>query len=189
MIKKPQNWENVQTFTDVKKLPVGAYECIVKKVEIGQTRIGQVLRMYFDITAGEYAGYYEQQYKANQNADKKWRGILAQWLPNDNGSENDERTKSSLKGCTTAFERSNPGYKWNWDEQSLVGKKVGILMRNEEWEYNGKTGWTVKPFRPISISTVQDGSYRIPDDKPLRGDAYEPQQAAFVQVEDDELPF
>ncbi len=64
--------------------------------------------------------------------DKKWKGVIRQFLPKDDGTDNDEWTKSSFKGLTTAFEHSNPGYTWNWEETSLVGKLVGILFRNEE---------------------------------------------------------
>ena len=67
-----------------------------------------------------------------------------------------------------ATQKSNPGYKWNWNEQSLVGRTVGILFRNEEWEFKGKTGWTVRPFRAMSVDTVRSGDYTLPNDKPLK---------------------
>jgi hypothetical protein len=57
---------------------------------------------------------------------------------------------------------------WNWDENSLAGKLVGILFRNEEWEYENKTGWAVRPFRAISIDSVREEDYRLPKDKPLK---------------------
>lgn len=126
--------------------------------------------------------------------------MLRVWLPVDDGSEKDENAKRALKGAITSFEKSNPGYTWNWDEKSLVGKSVGIMMRNEEWEYNGKRGWAVRPFRAISVDSVINGDYTLPKDKPLNGDAYEQPaynapaapapQAEFMVVEtDDSLPF
>lgn len=193
MIKKPQNWENVQEFTEWTKLPLGAYVCKVKQVAVQNTSAGNVLAVLFDIVEGEYKDYFNKDFAANQNANKKWRGVLRQWLPKDDGSENDEMTKRSLKGMITSFERSNPGYQWNWDETSLVGKTVGIMFRNEEWEYNGKTGWSVKPFRAMSADTVRGGDYTLPQDKPLANKtqasapAYNPN--AFTPVETDELPF
>ena len=68
----------------------------------------------------------------------------------------------------TSFEKSNPGYVFDWNEASLVGKKIGIIFRNEEWEYEGKTGWTVRPFKAISVDSVRNGDFTLPKDKPLK---------------------
>ena len=193
MIKKPQNWENVQEFAEWTKLPLGAYVCKVKQVAVQNTAAGNVLAVLFDIVEGEYKEYFAKDFSANQNANKKWRGVLRQWLPKDDGSDNDEMTKRSFKGMVTSFERSNPGYQWNWDEASLVGKTVGIMFRNEEWEYNGKNGWSVKPFRAMSADTVRSGDYTLPQDKPLANKAQSSapafNQSAFTPVETDDLPF
>lgn len=200
MINRPKNWDNVQTFSDRQKLPVGAYVCKVKQAVVQSTDYGDQLCVLFDIVDGEYAGYYESDFTSRQQQDKKWKGILRQFLPKDDGSERDEWTKSSFKGLTMAFETSNRGYQWDWDEKSLVGKEVGIIYRNEEWEYEGKTGWTARPFRACSIDTVQDGKYTIPKDKPLKRkseDTYnqptyteQVSTNSFTELDDDgELPF
>lgn len=199
MITKPQNWENVQAMSDRVKLPLGAYVCKVLKATVETNQYGEQLLLGFDIVEGEYKDFYRKEFNANPNQDKKWKGILRLWLPKNNGDEKDEITKRILKGMVTAFEKTNPGYTFNWDEQSLVGKTVGILFRNEEWEYNGKSGWTVKPFRAMSADTVRSGDYTLPKDKPLAnkasmGDANDTafidQQTGYAQVNaDDELPF
>ena len=213
MIRKPNNWENVREFTDREKLPLGAYVCKVKGVRIDTyDATSAQLIIQFDIAEGEYANFYKREYDANTMANKKFKGVLRVWLPKDDGSENDEWTKSTFKGMVTAFEKSNPGYVWNWDERSLAGRMVGILFRNEEWEYEEKTGWTVRPFRAISIDSVRSGSFTIPKDKPLKknaesgygdnygggyGDAYSsaaPTSGGFsdfaaLNDDDDELPF
>lgn len=199
MIRKPQNWDNVQVMSDRAKLPLGAYVCRVKQVAVQNTAYGDVLAVLFDIVEGEYTDFFNKDYQGNQNADRKWRGVLRQWLPKDDGSESDEMTKSSFKGMVTSFERSNPGYQWNWDEGSLKGKLVGILFRNEEWEYNNKSGWSVRPFRAISVDSVRNGDFTLPKDKPLKnksvtGDANDSafigQQNGFTQVDaDEDFPF
>lgn len=174
MIQKPNNWENVQEYTVREKLPVGAYVCKVRQVAVQQNSYGQVLCLLFDIAEGEHAGFYQRDFASQTNGqDKKWRGVMRVWIPQDDGSDKDEKTKRAFKGMVTSFEESNPGYKWNWEETSLVGKTVGIIYRNEEWEYNGKTGWTAKPLRCMSAQKVRNGDYTLPDDKPLRGDAYD----------------
>ena len=167
MIRKPNNWNEVQEFSDRQKLPLGAYVCKVKQVRIQDNNFGDQLCMLFDITEGEYAGFFKKDFDGNTAQDRKWRGVLRMWIPNDDGSEKDEITKRGFKGMVTAFEKSNPGYRWDWNENSLVGKQVGILFRNEEWDYNGKHGWAVRPFRAISVDTVRDESFTLPKDKPL----------------------
>ena len=205
MIKKPNNWNEVKEFTDRKALPLGAYVCKVKKAAVQDTDYGEQLCVLFDIIEGDFRGYYDDDFKANQNQDKKWKGVLRQWLPKDDGTEKDEWTKSSFKGMVTAFEKSNPGYQFDWNEASLVGKLIGILFRNEEWEYDGKTGWAVRPFKAISVDNARSGDFRLPKDKPLQkkdnvvsafGVTYDGTTATvsygnFAELEDDdgELPF
>lgn len=204
MIKRPNNWNEVQEFNDRPKLPLGAYVCRVAKAVVQSTDFGDQLCVLFDIVEGDFRDYYGNEFKANQKQDKKWKGVLRQWLPKDDGSEKDEWTKSSFKGLVTAFEKSNPGFVWNWDEASLAGKTVGILFRNEEWEYEGKSGWAVRPFRAISADSARSGDYTLPKDKPLKnksvsGGYTDPYAASgypsfgqgFTEINDDdgELPF
>lgn len=196
MIRRPNNWNEVQEFTDRPKLPLGAYVCKTRRAVIQSNEYGEQLCVLFDIVEGEYSGFFDADFKANTNADKKWKGVLRQWLPKEDGSENDEWTKSALKGMVTAFEKSNPGYQWNWDEASLSGKMIGIIFRNEEWDYKGKIGWTVRPFRATSVDSVRSGDFTLPKDKPLKSIVYTATDfinsgvQSFAEIEDDgELQF
>lgn len=192
MIKKPHNWNEVQEFADRQKLPLGAYVCKVKKSLVQDNNYGSQLVLLFDISEGEHTGFYNKDFQNNQNADKKWKGVLRVWIPTDDGSDKDEITKRTFKGMVTAFEKSNPGYRFDWNEASLVGKTVGILHRNEEWDYNGKHGWAVRPFRAISADSVREESYNLPKDKPLAnkpiGNTYTADNG-FTEVDDEELPW
>ena len=195
MIKKPSNWDQVQEMGERKPLPLGAYVCKVKRVRVQDNSYGSQLALLFDISEGEYAGYYGKDYESNTNADKKWRGLMRVWLPKDDGSEKDELTKSLFKGFVTSFERSNPGYTFDWNENSLAGKTIGILYRNEEWDYNGKHGWAVRPFKAISADTVRNEDYTIPKDKPLSNSGANTTvapanvPAGYTEVLDEDLPF
>lgn len=167
MIRKPNNWNEVKEFADRPKLPVGAYVCRVKKAVVHPNSFGEQLCLVFDIVEGEYKGFFQNDFDSNTQENKKWKGVLRLWLPKEDGSEKDGWTKSTLKGMVTAVEKSN-NFVWNWDEASLAGKLIGILFRNEEWEYEGKTGWNAKPFRAMSVDTVRSGDFNIPKDKPLK---------------------
>lgn len=193
MIKKPNNWENVQLYADRPKLPLGAYVCKIKKAVPTSTDYGDQLCILFDICDGEYAGFYADDFAANTREDKKWKGVLRQWLPKEDGTDRDESTKASLKGMITAIENSNPGFHWNWDETTLAGKLVGIVFRNEEWAFKGKTGWTVRPFRATSVDKVVDGTYNLPRDKflaaPPASAPYPVPNFSQLSEPDEELPF
>ena len=204
MIKMPNNWNEVKEFSERAKLPLGAYVCKVKQCRVQDNDYGSQLAILFDIHEGEYKDFYAADFAANTQQDKKWKGVLRIWLPKDDGSEKDEFTKSIFKGLVTAFENSNLGYTWNWNEKSLEGKLIGILFRNEEWAYDGKSGWAVRPFRAISVASVREEKFTLPKDKPLaqKSGATSYQAPAvpsylppsdtngYVKVDDDdELPF
>lgn len=197
MIRRPTNWNDVKEFSDRQKLPLGAYVCKVKKAVVQETEWGEQLCILFDIAEGEYSGFFNNEFSANNNPDKKWKGVLKQWLPKDNGTEKDEWTKSSLKGMITAFEKSNAGYRWDWNEASLAGRLIGILFRNEEWEYEGKSGWAVRPFRAISLDSVREKTFTLPKDKPLKKEsatsgyvnAPATDPYGFTDITSDDIPF
>ena len=167
MIERPTNWNDVREFSERRELELGAYVCKIKQASVQGNEKGSQLCVVFDITEGDFIGFYAADYATNLREDRKWKGVLRLFLPRNDGSDKDEWTKSTLKGFCTAVEKSNPGYQWNWDENSLKGKNIGILFRNEQWAYNGKTGWAVRPFRALSVDTVRNGDYKVPDDKPL----------------------
>ena len=200
MIRRPNNWNEVKEPTDRQKLPLDAYVCRVKRAAVQNNQHGDQLCILFDIAEGEFSGFFNEDYKANTRDDKKWKGVLRLFIPKDDGSEKDEWTKRTFKGMTTAFEKSNPGYTWNWDENSLAGKLIGILFRNEEWEYDGKNGWAVRPFRALSVDSVRDEDFTLPKDKPLKnkndsgygyGSGYSAPASDFALLDDSdaELPF
>ena len=199
MIRRPNNWNEVKEFTERPKLPLGAYVCKVKKAAVQNNGYGDQLCILFDIFEGEHKGFFDDEYKTNTQQDKKWKGVLRIWCPKDDGSEKDEWTKRSFKGFVTSVEKSNPGYQWNWDEASLAGKLMGVLFRQEEWEYNNSRGWAVRPFKALAVDAVRNGEFTIPAEKPLKNkpevdytEAYKSYASTqgFTELDDDgDLPF
>lgn len=187
MITRPANWSDVREYSAASKLPADAYVCRIIRAEVQNNSYGDCLRIYFDIAEGEYADFYDDKFNADTRDNKKWGGIYRQFIPKDDGSKKDEWTKSNFKALVTSIEKSNRGYTWDWNELSLAGKLVGFIFRNEEWEYNGRSGWSTKPFRPCSVETVYDGDYEIPKGKPLKKTA----APTFAPLNDDDgdLPF
>lgn len=168
------NWNNVKpaTMGDFAKLPAGGYVCKIKQAKVEQKQrqdqtTYEMLSIAFDIYEGDYAGYFEDQYRESTYSDKKWKGVIRQIIPSDDGTVKDERIKSFFKGAITAIEESNPGYHFNFDERTLTDKLVGILFREEEYDYEGRQGMTVKPFVMMDIHKVATGEFTVPKPKML----------------------
>lgn len=166
MIKKPQNWENVQAITEKRALPAGGYivKIIAAKVSTynynGQSF--DKLEVAFDINDSEYKGFYQQDFDSQKQEDKRWKGVKRFNVPTDDGSDADALSQRILKGATEALEDSNPGYHWDWDETKLKGKIVGCIFRLEEWAMNGKKGWKAQPFKFVPVEDIKSGNFKQP---------------------------
>lgn len=169
-------------------LPAGGYVCQILSARVESGDWGDTLVVAHDVCEGDYNGIFKRDYDNNTMENKKWRGTFRLKLPKDDGSEQDGWKKRSLGNFIWAVEQSNPGYSWSWDEKTLKGKKVGLLYRNKEWEYNGRSGWTTEAAGSESIDNIRNGKFRIPKDRPL------PEKPAAPVFTDDvegdgELPF
>lgn len=95
----------------------------------------------FDIESpDEQAGFYANKFSEDASKDAlnaKWKGFHRISVPTDSS---EEFIKSRFKAFTTSVEESNPGYKWNWEENTLVGKVFGGVFAFEEFtNQEGKT--------------------------------------------------
>ncbi len=134
-MEKIENWNEVEAkgMEDFKPLPKGAYECIIKEAEIYEsTQPGKEgkksFRVAVDIANGEYKNYYQKRYDSNNNSNKKWDNNATRYLAYE--GEN----VAYFKGFITAVENSNAGYKWDWEESKLIGKKICGVFQYEEYE-------------------------------------------------------
>lgn len=177
MIKAFKDYETTQAASTngaggFPKLPAGGYEAVVMGVKISKNSDGsERLDIMVDIAVGEFKDYFKKKYDSSTFADKKYGGIVRYSIPTDDGSEKDKYKKSFFKGMITAFEASNPKFKWSWDEQKLKGLKVGIYVRDKEYDWNGKHGFAPEVFAVGDIGVIQRGEFDIPKPKYLNGDA------------------
>ena len=176
-MKAINGFEKVQAFTERVKLPAGGYvaKCIGAKVVTYPGKNGnpdfEKLEVAVDIIEGEYANYYKSEYDGNTSEDRKWKGVCRLYVPSDDGSDKDELSKRRLKGMTQAFEDSNSGYHWDWNEGKLKGLKVGILVRDKEWSFNGKTGFAPEIVSFTSVEAIHEGKFKVPNTKYLDNSA------------------
>ena len=173
-------------------LPVGGYIAKILEAKEISYDWGNILLISFDIAEGEHKDFFKNDYAANTNEDKKWRGVYRLNEPKDNGTEQDGWTKNTFGNAMYAVEASNAGYHWNWDEKTLKGKTVGVLFRNFEWEMNGKSGWSTECGMLLSADDVRSGKYKPMKDKPLKNKSTSASESysSFAEIDNtEELPF
>jgi len=141
---------------EFERLPAGGYVCKIKSVENVLDR--QYLKIEFDITEGQYRGWYTGIYKRTGS----WYGSFIRSYK--------DSAVSFFKGLMTAVEESNPGYKWDWTEQSLVNKNVGLVLGYEEYisSKDNKKKERVYVFQNRSVTAIKAGDFTVPELKKLK---------------------
>ena len=175
-------------------LPAGGYVCDIKSAKVEEYRGGEfsALVLAIEVAEGQYAGFWKKDYDQNTNDDKKWRGTYRISIPKDDGTEQDGWTKRTFGNFIWCIQESNPGYTWNWDEKTLKGKKLGVLYRNKEWEFDGKTGWTTEAAGSVSVDDIRSGNFKPLKDKPLKDKPKEDSRPQFTEEpagDENDLPF
>lgn len=177
-------------------LPVGGYVAKVMGAKVEEYSWGEVLVISFDIAEGDYKDFFSKQYRANPNDDKKWKGNFRLNVPNESNQYFDSQ-KRAFNNCMWSFEESNKGYHWDWDENKLKGKIIGVLFRNKEFEKtDGTTGWFSECCSVTDATSIREGNFKMPKDKPLANKPA-PQttqtssapNADFEEIGDEDLPF
>lgn len=164
---------NAYDETNVGYTPIepGGHKCVLHQIEEKMSsKGGQMLVLRFDTDTTDAQPNY---YKARLVQDRKKNGENAKWKGVMYISTSGEYGVANLKRFVTAVEDSNPGLKAQWDRQPgdgtfvnwMRGKKVGIVFRKEEYEYNGKTGWSVKPMRFCDYNKAM--TEKVPEPKTL----------------------
>ena len=201
---KKINLDNVQEFTRFKN-PVGGFICEIKTVEDVADR--EYLKIGYDIAEAlsedqkEFVGMYAKR-KAERDFDYPTTVVSYK-----------ENSLPFFKGFVTALENSNKGYKWDNDENKFVGKKIGFVIGEEEYEGKDKNGMPKVKVRTYvaerhSVQAIKDGDFEVPEFKklsqpvvdrpvnpfeqsvnstPITSDPIE--SGGFEAVDDDDCPF
>ena len=176
---------NVKEAGEFDRLPAGAYVCVIRDVEDFPQK--EYLKVTYDIAAGKYAGYYDKT--RADHPEWAWTGAYVKSY----------KTKAlpMFKRFCSAVSKSNGNFVFdgntvNADERTLIGKKVGLVMQEEEYYGNDgskKTRLIVARECPIDKLSTQ----KIPEAKKLPD---EPQEAGgvdgFMNIPDgidEEMPF
>lgn len=190
-MKKLNGFEEAKVISSIGQLPKGGYIAKILDCKEESSASGyNWLAFSFDITEGEYKDHFKQQYQANTNEEKKWRGTYNAFIPDEN-SQYYEQNLSRFKTMFANIEESNPGYHWDWDEKKLKGKAIGVLFREKEITANDGSIITITECCGLrSVQQIKDGKFKIPGLKKAQGSTTN--STAFVETavdDDDDLPF
>ena len=184
-MKPINNYENVQASTGEFARPsAGGYICkIIDVTDVDHnpnTGNGQYLKIEYDIADGDFKGYFKEQFD-------KWGG---DWKANFVRSYK-EKNLGMLKHFTNCIEQSNAGYEWDWNEKGLIGKIVGLVLGEEEYQNNAgeiKTKLVVKNI--ATVEDIKNGNFKVPAPKKLAVTGRTNEFTEFAPIEnDDTLPF
>lgn len=154
-MEKINNWNEIEVkgVSDFVSLPAGAYSCkILSACEYKNDQTGnKSLKVMVDIADGEFKDYFKKRYDSDTRVDKKYDNNACKYLGLG------ETGLPFLKGFITCVENSNAGYTWNWDEETLKGKKIGCIFSYEEYlKQDGTKGVKVKLSQFRSIDKLKD---------------------------------
>lgn len=193
MITRFNDYDKVQTYGNFERLPKGAYICKVLGVELQLYKGKECIKLSCDIAEGDFANHFADAYRSNTNEDKKWTCNYLLWVPTNDGSQADDWTKRRFKTVIEAFEDSNNGYHFDWDEKKFKGLIIGGLFNEREYEKsNGDVGTATNLAQLTNVQNVREGKYKLPADKLLDTNP-KPVNDGFMNVpdgaEDEGLPF
>lgn len=172
-------------------LPAGKYICEIKGAKVVKSSSSgmEQLVLQLDIAEGDYKNYYSDMY----SADLERNGTTAKWRNGGLFRQGWEgKSLPYFHGLMTCIEKSNDGYKWDWDEKTLKGKKIGVLFGREQFLLNGQKRWATKAVAVRSIEGLEKSE--IPKDKLLDGSSASPgfDTSGFSDLDtsdEDDLPF
>lgn len=175
---KAMDLSNVQAAGDFERLSPGGYVCRITGVQDNPEK--DYLLIEYDIAEGPMKGYYESLNKA-----------CGFW-----GGKFIRSTKESALGFFKRFidcvENSNAGYHWNWKEETLVGKGIGLALGEEEYIGNdGSLKTRLYVAQMYTVNEIRTNKYKVPTLKKLaeQGTQRPAKETQLTPTDGDDLPF
>lgn len=186
---KTYKGQTAKKATTNEPLPAGGYVATIAGARVENYDWGDVLVIAFDISEGEYANFFQRKFENDTSTDKKWKGTYRINIPEESNQYFESQQKA-FNNLIYSLEDSNPNYHYDCNEQLLKSKSIGVIYRNKEWEYKGKTGWTTECCTVTDVESIRSGDFKIWKDKPLASHSTNTQSNNMETiVETDDLPF
>lgn len=183
-MEKPQGYDEAEAKTaggDFPQPTAGGYVAKIVSALFGESKKGnkKMLTIGLDIAEGDFKDHYTQ---LSEKFDKDAYLKIYQLTEGDN--------VNYFKGLIAAIEHSNQGFKFDFDEKKLIGKKLGINLREEEYLNKDNVIKTImKVAYHCSAEEARAGLTPLPL-KQLKGVGAKPQTTFNQDVpSSDGLPF
>jgi len=141
----------------------------------------KMLLLKFDICEGPFKNYYREL------SQKLGKGCYLRKYVITEGEQ-----VARFKGVITSFEKSNLGFKWNWDEKKLIRLKIGACLQAQPYiNAQGFQNEVLKIFYFCSTERVYAGDVKIPPPLPLENNNRQSNDEPYniPAHNDDDLPF
>lgn len=195
-MKKIDNWDNIEVKEFSEKLKLGGHICIIKNVKKYNNNNIDKVSLELDILEGENKDFFQKKYDSRNDNAKYWDdGATISFVL----EPTEEKDKSYFKGLIKAIESYNENYTWDWDENNLKGKKIGVNFSLKE--YSGSDGNTyTKPQVSRFVNSKENfrenyiPSVRTLNNEFVAYENYKKNRSEIVEseeqvLEDGELPF
>lgn len=159
-MRRINDWENIKESGTFERLAPGGY--IVKILNVKDFPEKEYLKISFDIAEGDKKGFFKKSFDNDTRDQKKW--------PNGGSfiRSYKQTAASMFKGFVSAVEASNKGYTFDFDEQTLVGKVVGLVLGDEEFlNQKGQVRTRTYVNAVRSVEAIKNGDYKVPELKKL----------------------
>lgn len=178
------DWNSVNEATNSRLTP-GGYVCGILNAEDVPDK--EYLRIEFDIADGPYKNYFrEMRDRLNLTQWPAGGVLIRSYKP---------KAQPFFKAFLTSVQASNPGYTFQNDETTLRRRLVGLVLGEEEYEYNGEVKTRLRVNAVRSVKAIREGDFKVPDKKCLAPAASAPGYSSgsngdYALIEDDgDLPF
>ena len=147
------------------QLPCGAYVGRIEKAATDMTKNGsKYLGLTLEIIEGPYTGWFAKDLAQHSGGmyPAKHKGSFKLFHPRGLGGWQDKKNVDQFNAAIYAIQASNPGFDWDGNDAALVGKRVGFIVREAEW--NGYV--FVEIGKLIPVNNVYSGRFTL---MPRRG--------------------
>lgn len=178
---KPFDLDQVEEAKDFERVAPGGYICKITGVEDVPEK--EYLKLEYDIAEGKFKDYYTKLYQAKGF----WGGRMIRSYKGN--------AKSFFKAFTTAVEKSNGNYKWDFNEVKLKNKLIGLVLGEEEYRSSDdKIKTRLYVVKTMSVERIRKQDYKMPELKKLeKAKAISEAPEGFFPIDDsvydDEVPF
>ena len=180
------NWAEVTTPNTM--LPAGGYAIEIQDVVDHED--WESLDIIYNVIDGQFKDIYK-----NLPQDDDWKHKFSQ--------KYSDKAVGFFKRFLQEIEADNPGFDmntWGNDPLKLVGKKMGVLLGEYRYVYDGKAKSRLQAVRPLTLAQVKAGDFEVPDPSYARGLSEEewnemrgitdkPSTGSDASVYDDDIPF